>query len=553
MIPAISYDGNRWGRGHEPKGFSHEGAWWSFAWHRSSVPASTYAEYPAWTVAFWSPAVDSMGLACSLMPEENHTTHRIIYPEEELPLRYSARDTYAPGYRRQLSLGNGEKFRIEARLLITPIEPQHRAISHFLGKAWEAAVPDPLPSCDPGELWNLSRRFLTEQLWAEEGDFRGFSIGLLRRDQQWVQRWGWKYEIGWAGQNASMSVSLLHDFLRHGNVESREKALACLDSWAGACPLPNGLFRIMYDYVLGLEKGEEVLDACNLGDAAFHFLEAWELSDSCGFTRDNYRDLALSICDFMLNDQQSSGQFGKGWNLEGECLYRDGTIGAFIVPAMIKAWQVTGDERYLSSAIRGYDFYFNDFAETGYTSAGALDTWCIDKESSVPMLQAALMLYYATGDRIYLDRGEMTAWYISSWVWHHSARYPPESDFSSHGFNTFGMTSVSTQHHHLDPFGVFILPELLELSKLTGNDHWRQKAYAMWDAGNQMISDGTLEVHGITRPAGSQTEAYFQTGWIGEPGSVNDWLVCWMGAFRMESLRRLGDEEGERLTARSME
>jgi len=60
---------------------------------------------------------------------------------------------------------------------------------------------------------------------------------------------------------------------------------------------------------------------------------------------------------------------------------------------------------------------------------------------------------------------------------------------------------------------------------------------------NQLISDGILQIKGKTRPAGSQNEAYFHANWGGGPGKMNNWLVAWPGAFRLETLRRLNDWE----------
>jgi hypothetical protein len=300
------------------------------------------------------------------------------------------------------------------------------------------------------------------------------------------------------------------------------------------------LIRNHFDYILGLEKGDEILDACNLGDAAADFLIAWELAQKCGLDRTRYKDIAVKLCDFLMNDQQITGQYGKGWNLNGECLYRDGTIGSFIIPAMIRAYDATGNKAYLASAKRAYDFYFEEFAQKGFTSAGALDTWCIDKESSWPMLRSALMLHEATGNSTYLSKAEKTSWYLSTWLWHYSMPLPDSSDFRKYGYDTFGGTAVSTQHHHLDPFGLAIVPEWLKLAQLTGQNIWREKALALWANGNQVVADGIREVHGVVRPAGSQTEAYFQTRWGGKPGYFNDWIVLWPSAFRLETLRTIG-------------
>jgi hypothetical protein len=539
MIPSVSYQGNQWGRGLEPKGYEKDGTWWSFSYSRSAIPGATYSEGSRWAVALWSDSL-KVPFSCSLMPEGNKTTHRLIWPEEEMPLTYSNRDTYQPGFKGRLTLGTGESVAVSGILVVAPVQKDHAAIKYFLGSAW-AMIPHPEVSVrTPDEIWKLSVRYIQENLWAEEGIFKGFSIGLWLRNGGWIQRPVWKYEIGWAGQNISTANSLLTDYLWNKNQLSLDHAIACLDTWAKYCPLPNGLIRNHFDYVLGIEKSEEILDACNLGDAAADYLVAYDLAKKCGLERENYREIALRICDFLLNDQQPSGQYGKGWDKEGKCLYRDGTIGSFIIPAMVRAWQATGKEAYLTSAKRAYDFYFDDFAGQGFTSAGALDTWCIDKESSWPMLRSAMMLYDATTDKAYLDKAERTSWYLSTWLWHYSVPFADSTDFKKYGYDTFGGTAVSTQHHHLDPFGLALVPEWLKLSKLTGNAIWREKALAAWANANQMVADGTQEVHGVVRPAGGQTEAYFQTRWAGKPGYFADWLVLWPSAFRLETIRTIG-------------
>jgi hypothetical protein len=87
--------------------------------------------------------------------------------------------------------------------------------------------------------------------------------------------------------------------------------------------------------------------------------------------------------------------------------------------------------------------------------------------------------------------------------------------------------------------------EWLRLAELTGNDAWREKALAIWTNGCQLISDGSLEINGRVRPVGGQNEAFFNCRWgFGDlPGKsrINDWLVAWPGAFRLETLRKLSD------------
>lgn len=172
-----------------------------------------------------------------------------------------------------------------------------------------------------------------------------------------------------------------------------------------------------------------------------------------------------------------------------------------------------------------------------------MDTWCIDKESSISLLHSALKLYNLTSNKEYLDDAVAVSYYLSTWLWHYNGIYPENDNFTQYNYKTFGATSVSVQHHHLDPYALFWVPEWFELTKLTGDSQWKEKAIAIWNNGCQLISDGTLVINGRVRPVGSQNEAYLQSHWNWDAAPhfdrINSWLVAWPGAFRLETLRKL--------------
>lgn len=158
-------------------------------------------------------------------------------------------------------------------------------------------------------------------------------------------------------------------------------------------------------------------------------------------------------------------------------------------------------------------------------------------------------MYRATGFDSYLQMAEEAAWYLSTWQWHHSVDYPEDSVLGMMHYDTFGGTAVSTSHLHIDDFALCYIPELLELSELTGNKEWKERALAVWRNGVQGISDGTLQIMDkAPRPAGSCDEAYLHTRWgalhrnkgggWGDIFSVSQWLVAWPCAFRLEVLRK---------------
>lgn len=546
MIPSVSYNGNNWGRGKEPKGAQQDGKWRTYSYRSTPIPGATYSEGNRFTVAMWSdiPQNEKESISCSLIPEKQTITHRLIWPEEEMPVMYAARDRYKPGYQKQEKLTKGDTVTLTAYLCVSDIEPHHYAMRHFLKEAWTLADKSQTDIYPPAKIWELGIRYAKEYLWVEDKAFKGFTIGFLPdRRGGWNKRKG--YEIGWCGQNASYANSLLFDYVKHKNKESLSKGLATLDTWAKLCHLPNGLFITNYDKVMNLKKlnGNIVMDACNLGTAALNYFEATDLAKACGYERPIYEKIAYGICNFVKNDQQDNGVYGRGWYPNGECYHREGTIGCFMVPPMVEAYVRSKDVTYLISAVKAYNYYINELKTEGYTTAGALDTWCIDKESSISLLRSALKLYNVTGEKHYLEDAVAVSYYLSTWLWHYNGVYPENDNFTRYNYKTFGATSVSVQHHHLDPYALFWVPEWFELARLTGDNQWKEKAIAIWNNGCQLISDDTLEINGYVRPVGSQNEAYLQSqwNWVAAPqfNRLNSWLVAWPGAFRLETLRKL--------------
>ncbi len=540
MIPAIMYDGNPWGTGEEPKGYTRDGQPWAFAFHRAAVKGGTYSEGPDWAVGLWAGASQpARGGACSLIPRANATVHRLIWPEEETPVVYCSRDKYCAPYVEEMTLAPGEAFVATAYLFVAPVKTQRRAWRGWLDACWEQAYTPKPPRWNPEELWEIGMDFAKQHLWAEEGIFKGFSIGLLPEDGGWHQRRHRKYEVGWAGQNASLACSFLVDYLRRGNRDSLEKGLATLDSWVDHARFDNGLIMTIFDPLLGLKR-PDTHDACNLGNAARDYLEAYSLAKKCGVDKPGYRELALDICDFMLKEQQPDGCYGRAWNRAGKCLAREGTIGAFITPAMIAAYRETQRPAYLDSARRSFEFYGRGLERYGFTTAGALDTDCIDKESAWPLIQAGLELYDLTGDRDYVRAVDLASYYTASWQYHHAVPVPPGSMFAAMDYDSFGGTAVSTQHHHVDPYAIRCVGMWLRLARLTDNPIWKQRALAAWRNGMIGMSDGTLVLGGLRLPRGAQCEGYFQTRWI-DHGNCSLWLVDWPTSFRLELLRHLDD------------
>jgi hypothetical protein len=541
LIPAVSYDGNSWGKGLEPKGFVKDGLPWTFAYHRSSIPGATYSESDAWSVGLFSaPGQVLGGFSCSLEPGQDRTVHRLVWPEEETPRVYSMRDAYQDAFRGDLRVSRGQTVELKAWIVVAPVTTPRHGWHALVDAAWALNVRPVKPRFEPEELWELGVQFAADSLWAEEKGFNGFSIGLRwdTMEQGWVQRQSWKYEIGWAGQNLSLANAMLHDYLLSNERTSLDKGIRCLDTWLRNARLKNGLFRCHYDYLIGREDPKtEVQDACNLGHAAQGYFEAYDLAARCGLKRPEYRTAALGVCDFAVKAMRADGRIGKAWTNDGKVVDPDGTIGAFLIPPLVTAFRATHRAAYLEAAERAFAYYFGEFVKNGFTTAGALDTYCIDKESATPLLKAALELYDVTGKDKYLRQAEDVSYYLATWQWHYSVPYAEGTVLRELGYDTFGGTAVSTQHHHQDPYALIIVNDWIKLAALTGRAMWRERAVAAWANASIGISNGDLVVMGKKRPYGSQDEGFLHTRWL-QPFAVSQWLVAWPSAFRLEVLRQ---------------
>ncbi len=191
MIPSVCYNGNHWGLGREPKGFQTDGVWHTYSYRRTPIPGATYSEGEKFAVAMWSvtPTSEDEAFACALMYDDDEIVHSLILPEEERPFTYVGKNIYDAATRKQMSLRKGETVQLEAYVSVTPIKAGEYNISAFLDKAWELAPKHPAQVNSPEQLWSNSVRYAKEYLWAEDGDFRGFSIGVVANGKGgWKQR-----------------------------------------------------------------------------------------------------------------------------------------------------------------------------------------------------------------------------------------------------------------------------------------------------------------------------------------------------------------------------
>ena len=575
MVPGVSYNGNGWGDIPEYVGDrAEDGTPWSWASHRVTIPSCTYSENEHISLALMARA--NSNSACSLYKENGDQKHTLIFPEQEKPKTLQRHFWDGPF---EGSMEPTDEF--VGIIFALPSDGTRHRYRCLLDFAWRYFGHKIMPPRKADEIYRLSiaySRFLFER---ERDGFCGFVTGSQwHPDTTAYKKKEHRYELGWVGQSASMANAFIYDYIKNGDTDNLNMAIEAHDAWLKYGEARGKFLSAKMEYhpwrLLPLETMTEIdrcewgedqyesllnklgkkqrrdakgricitHDACNLGTGADGYFEAYEMLKSVGIDKPEYLRAAYDTCDFALENQDAEGAFAKAWDDDGNVLAKKGTIGCFLVLPIITAYKLSGGNKYLDSAIRAFDFYYSELEREGFTTAGALDTYSIDKESASPLLRIALRLYDITGDRAYVTKAENIAWYLCTWMMHHTVKYPEDCLISKLGYDTFGSTAVSTPHQALDQYALRDVQSFLRLYELTGFSQWRERAIAFWCNACQGISDGTLFINGRLRPAGSQDEAIFHTRWGRhgvKPFSPSQWLPAWPCAFRLENLRTTDD------------
>lgn len=544
IIPGVSINGNYWGKGNEPKGLLCEGEPWVFDYRRTTIPACTISENKENYFALMASDEneESLQASCAMVPQTDGTmVHCLLYPCIERPKTYCTRDGYTDAHEAFLTIQPGASMKTTFFAISGKPILENFAAANVQNIALDLLGKPFLPIYTTGQIQELACEFAKRLIMPVNGR-KLFGIGQLP-DANGVFQNANGNEFGWCGQNGMYAKLFLERGLRMHDTQLVEIAVNNLDAWSHEAVGKTGLVHTHYHWML---EGNNTEDTCNLGFAIYELTQAARIAKQHGIDKKNWLKAAKSTADFLIAHYSEQYGFGKSWDAEtGACKDPQGTIGAYVIPGLVVLWQETKEEIYLEMAKKACRFYRDRDLKVFCCTAGALDTYCIDKESSGPILVGSLLLYEVKPSEEWLECAKMAGWYFCSWMFHHDGIARPGSDFDVYGYRTLGGTSVSAQHHHIDPWGALVVPQMIRLYQITGEAHWKKRADLMWANAIQNIAPKEgKEIHGHVRAAGAQNEGYHHCCWgdEGAPGYINEWLVAWPQAFCWNTAVQVSDE-----------
>lgn len=550
MIPCVNYNGNEWGTGEEPKHIAKDGKTWIFSSDRVGLPGCSVVENKESCIGLFA---DNEGLSkncsASIVQKDGKTVQRLYFSKIEYPYTYLRKFDYGTSIINYVSIQKNETKHFECYLYRYDESGDgyygYKKLFDYVNSGAYYTAVKPTFTLDQVKSW--SEEFIFSLTKKTENGYLS-NMGLLPggehrlgdKNAKWCYRKHSKYEIGWCGQNITVAEIYLRKYLESGDSEYKERGLGILSSWMQRIH-PCGVMGANYDVPF---DGNERIDTCNEGWFLYKLIFCCRLIKKIDGNASKYEDVAKNLCDFFIKNYPDGG-FPQIINGNGEIVVRDGCAGVMLMLGFAEAYEYFGIPEYLTRTKKAFDFYYETYLSKSVAAGGALDTYCIDKESAGPVLRTALKLYSLTGENIYFDYAENIAHYLMTWCFYQDVEFDKDTDCARQVLRTTGGTSVSAAHHHIDCWGAFYVPDFYDLYTKTRNAAYLNHALALWRFTLQYMSDGSLELHGMVRPRGAQNEAVLQCNWHSpdeERGQLNDWLVTWVKTFQLDVIYAFTDK-----------
>ncbi len=366
-----------------------------------------------------------------------------------------------------------------------------------------------------------------ERHWNEQ-----FGYLMTSPDGQGTKYGDW--QSGWVGSGMHTLA-----FLADGSQVSRERSLQTWDAVFGILQRENGWIHPIFSD--GKPYGD---DFCHRSDprvmlirkdadlllfAGRHIALLQKRGEAVPVAwMRGYRKLA----DAFVRLWKKNGQFGQFIDMDKDEILQGGTVSGGIAPGgLALAWQLTGEETYLETAIAAARHYHEAFVLQGLMNGGPGEILQNpDSESAFGLLESLVELYEVTGKPEWLPMAEDCAHQCASWCVSYDFSFPPDSVFGRLDMKTAGSVYANTQNKHSAP-GICTLSgaSLLKLSRATGNRFWVELLQAITHNITQYLSRPdrlipTWEAGGGTEPPdGAMQSNVLPAGCMCERVNMCDW------------------------------
>jgi hypothetical protein len=170
--------------------------------------------------------------------------------------------------------------------------------------------------------------------------------------------------------------------------------------------------------------------------------------------KQSWETAAKKLAQAFVKTWEKNGELGQYIDPEnGEIVIFNSTAAAIVPAGLALASEYFNAPDFLKAAIDIANYYYNrDVVKLGLTTGHCGDiSQDADSESAAGFLESLMALYWATGDRQWLEKAKAEAALVSTWTLSYDYDFPPKSDLGKLGVHAAGAYFASTQNKHAAP------------------------------------------------------------------------------------------------------
>ncbi len=193
------------------------------------------------------------------------------------------------------------------------------------------------------------------------------------------------------------------------------------------------------------------------GDALMMFFKYFQILKAQGHAdliKPAWEESARSLAQAFVKTWNRNGEFGQYVDpASGEIAVYNSTCGAIVPGGLALAARYFKEPEFLRVGQASAAFYYQrDVVGLGLTSGTCGDTaQDPSSESTFGFLESLMALYWAGGDRGWLEKARTVANLCATWTLSYDYQFPPQSQIGGLGGRLAGAVFASTQNKHAAP------------------------------------------------------------------------------------------------------
>jgi hypothetical protein len=285
----------------------------------------------------------------------------------------------------------------------------------------------------------------------------------------------------------------------------------------------------------------------SFSDALKELLKAAKREKKAGMEHEDWIAWARTFADWLLPQQQKEGGFPRTWK-QGTGVVADPSPESsyMAIPFLILLGEITGEKRYLESALKAGNFCWNSTQKEGVFVGATIDNPnVIDKEAGTISLEAYLLLYKSTSDKKWLARAIAAANFAETWIYLWNVPMPEDEEQKDlhwqQGLSTVGIQLISTGHSLTDMYMAFDTDEFAELYLKTRDAHYYEVALLLLHNTKTMV---TLPGRDFGFKGPGWTQEHFSIGPTRGVGLNRNWNP-WLASSQLNGMLELEELDKE--------